>query len=59
MLTINMLKRKAKDFETATKCDINCLCCPVYTTVKEMNIKCEIRKAKARIINRQFREFKG
>lgn len=58
MLTINKLKREVKDLEAATKCNTNCLCCPTYTTVKEM-VPCEVRKARGRIINRKFREIKG
>jgi hypothetical protein len=56
MLIINKLKREVKDYEIATKCNTNCLCCPTYMKVKDM-AKCEVRKARARIINRKFREI--
>lgn len=58
MLAINKLKRKAKDpeavtkeYEIAAKCNIICLFCPTYTTVKDF-AKCEVREARGRIFNR-------
>ena len=56
---INMVKRELEDMRITDKCHTCCLCCDKYKLVKEQNKKCEVRKARGRIIARQVRSARN
>ena len=55
MKELTMLERQIKDIEICNKCTNCCLSCDKYTSVKEQNAKCEVRKARKRITDREIR----
>ena len=59
MNPVNMAIRELEDMTIADKCHDCCLCCKKYKLVKEQNKKCEVRKARGRIIARQVRAAKN
>lgn len=58
---INMkrIEMEIRDHEIACKCTDCCLTCKKYKTIKEQNQKCEVRKARGKIINRRIYKLKS
>lgn len=52
------LDKDIRDMKIADKCKKCCLCCKKYKSVKEQNEKCEVRKARGRLINRKINQVK-
>jgi len=48
-------ERQITDLKICNKCTNCCLCCNKYKSVKEQNAKCEVRKARKRITDREIR----
>jgi len=52
------MERDSIDIETNHKCSEWCPTCEKYSTMKEANRLCEVRKARGRITNRQISTYK-
>lgn len=51
-------ERNIRDSQIASKCGRCCLCCKKYKRVKDQDKKCEVVKARRRLINRSIYQFK-
>lgn len=52
------IERTIRDYEIADTCNLCCIGCKKYKSVKEMKTKCEARKARSRLMDRYIRGAK-
>lgn len=52
------IDREIRDMKIASKCNECCLNCDKYKSIKEQDMKCEVVKARKRMIDREIYQLK-